>query len=67
MATKRNFRIKTQFIFTGYFDIKAESKAQAIEYIGKHCGLVIGGDIHSTLPSEDIDWEFDVHPIKKIG
>ena len=34
--------------------------------VQKHCGLVIGGDIHSSLPDEDIDWDFSVHPEKQI-
>jgi hypothetical protein len=62
----KTFQVKTKFVFEGIFEVKAQSKEQAREYIEKHCGLVIGGDIHSTLPDEDIDWEFSVHPEKEI-
>jgi hypothetical protein len=60
------FKVKTQFIFTGEFTVKADNRQQAKEYVDKHCGLVIGGDIHSSLPYEDVEWNFPVHPEKKI-
>jgi hypothetical protein len=62
---KKEYTVKTKFIFEGEFYVKVESREQALEFVGKHCGLVIGGDIHSTLPDEDVNWNFDVHP-KKI-
>lgn len=58
----KTYTVKTKFVFEGEFYIKAESKSQACEFVGKHCGLVIGGDIHSTLPGDDVDWNFDIHP-----
>ena len=61
------FRVRTEYIFSGFFDIEAENAAQAREYVEKHCGLVIGGDIHSTLPDDEVNWEFPVHPDTKIG
>jgi hypothetical protein len=64
-AGKKIFTVKTKFVFEGEFYIKAGSNAQAREFVGKHCGLVIGGDIHSTLPDDCVNWKFDVHP-KKI-
>jgi hypothetical protein len=60
------FQVKTKFIFEGIFEVKAQSKEQAREFVEKDCGLVIGGDVHSTLPDEDINWEFSVHPDKEI-
>jgi hypothetical protein len=61
------FAVKTCFRFTGTFHVKAHSKAQAKKYVDKHCGLVIGGTIHSSLPAEYMDWDFPVHPEKIIG
>ena len=65
--TMAKFRVRTEYIFTGFFDIEAENAAQAREYVEKHCGLVIGSDIHSTLPDDEVNWEFPVHPDTKIG
>lgn len=61
-----NFKVKTKFIFNGDFIVVAENKEQAREFVEKHCGLVIGGDIHSTLPDDEVDWVFNVHPTKEI-
>lgn len=63
MAT---FFVETRFTFTGTFEVKAKSKAEAIEFIEKHCGMVMDRGIHSTLPDDKIDWEFPLHPEKKI-
>ena len=60
------YNIKNKFVFDGYFYINAKSRQQAKEYVEKHCGLIIGRDIHSTLPDEDVDWDFPVHPNKII-
>ncbi|ADK97026.1 hypothetical protein HMPREF0659_A7230 [Prevotella melaninogenica ATCC 25845] len=26
----------------------------------------MGGSVHSTLPDEEINWAFDIHPNKRI-
>lgn len=68
MTSKKKFYdVPTKFVFKGTFRIKAESQEQAEEYVQKHCGLVIGGDIHSTLPENEVNWEFGVHPEKIVG
>lgn len=59
---KKEYVIKTKFVFEGEFYIKAESKEQAKEMVKKHCGLVLGGNIHTTLPNELCDWDFNTHP-----
>ena len=63
----KSYKVRTKFIFTGEFIVKAESKEQAKEYVEKHCGLVLGGDIHSSLPDEDVNWDFKQHPEKIVG
>lgn len=63
MSTKRKeYTVKTKFVFEGEFYITAESKEQAKKYVMKHCGLFLGGDIHTTLPDDICDWKFNVHP-----
>ncbi len=44
------------------FEVKAENREQAKTYINNDCGLVLGGNIHSTLNEEIIHWDFDTHP-----
>jgi hypothetical protein len=59
------YEVQTKFVFSGTFTIEAESAAQAKEFVQKHCGLVIGGGVHTTL--EDCDWNFGIHPDEMIG
>ena len=61
------FTVKTKFVFEGEFKINARTKAEARELVEKHCGLVLGGDIHTSLPDEVVtDWDFGTHPDKKV-
>lgn len=60
------YRVYTQFVFSGYFDVEADSVTGAESNVTEHCGLVLGGDIHSSLPDEDVDWSFSVHPDKEV-
>ncbi|GHV37244.1 hypothetical protein AGMMS49546_04410 [Spirochaetia bacterium] len=63
----KTFKVKTHFVFSGNFFVVAESKGQAAEYVKNYCGLAIGGNIHSTLSDDEVDWDFPVHPDKAIG
>lgn len=63
---KKVYTVPVKFVFEGRFFIKADNNEQAQEYVEKHCGLVIGGNIHSTLPDDDVNWDFPVHPEKII-
>jgi len=60
------FHVKTKFIFEGIFIINAENRNDAIELVDKNCGMIINNNIQSSLPDDIVDWEFDVHPEKKI-
>jgi len=64
------FTVKTRIVFEGDFQIQADDATQASEYVEQHCGLVLGGDIHTTLRTDtedwQVDWQFPVHPTKEI-
>lgn len=60
------FNVKVSFTFEGIFKIQANDKIQAREYAEKHCGMTESRGIHSSLPDDSVDWEFPVHPVKKI-
>lgn len=64
---EKTFKVPVKYTFSGFYEIKAESAEQAKELAQKHCGLVIGGDIHTTLDDEDVNWEFSAHPDTTIG
>ena len=59
---KKVYRVRTQYIFDGVFDVVAESKEDARQKVLQDCGLVMGGSIHSTLPDDEINWAFSAHP-----
>ena len=63
---KKVYRVRTQYIFDGVFDVVAESKKEARQKVLQDCGFVMGGSIHSTLPDDEINWAFDRHPNKRI-
>ncbi|EOA56478.1 hypothetical protein HMPREF1214_03299 [Bacteroides sp. HPS0048] len=62
----KQYEVKTRFIFEGIFRVKAENSEEARKNVEQDCGLVMGGNIHTTLNDEDVDWNFDTHPEKKI-
>ena len=64
---KRVYRVRTRYIFEGVFEVVAESREGARQKVIQNCGLVMGGNIHSTLPDEEINWAFSTHPEVRTG
>jgi hypothetical protein len=60
------YSVKVTFSFEGVFLIKAKNLQHAMEMIHDDVGLTLGGDIHTTLDEETIDWKFPVHAKKSI-
>ena len=61
------YRVRTQYIFEGVFDVVAESKEDARQKVIQNCGMVMGGNIHSTLSDEEVNWAFSTHPDVRTG
>ena len=59
---KRVYRVRTRYIFEGVFEVSAESREGARQKVIQGCGLVMGGNVHSTLPDEEINWVFSRTP-----
>ena len=64
---KKVYRVRTQYIFDGVFDVVAESKEDARQKVIQNCGMVMGGNVHCTLPDEEINWAFSTHPEVRTG
>lgn len=62
----KTFYIETRFVFSGVFEIKAESKQEAIKKAEESCGMTLSSGIHSSLPDGQVDWEFASHPDKEL-
>lgn len=63
---KTVYIVRTQYIFEGVFEVVVENREDARQKVIQDCGLVMGGNIHSTLPDEDVNWAFDTHPDVRI-
>ena len=72
---KRVYKIRTQYIFEGVFEVVTESREDARQKVIQDCGMVMGGNVHNTLPDDEINfssnalnnsWAFDRHPNKRI-
>ena len=66
MKKKRIYRVRTQYTFEGVFEVLADSKEDAQQKVLQDCGLVMGRGVHSTLPDEEINWDFDTHPEERV-
>ena len=64
---KRVYRVRTQYVFEGVFEVVAESEEEARQKVIQDCGLVMGGNVHSTLPDEEINGAFSIHPEGRTG
>lgn len=64
---KTVYRVRMQYIFEGVFEVVAESKEEARQKVRQDCGLVMGGNIHSTLPDEEVNWAFSTRSGVKMG
>lgn len=64
---KKVYRVRAQYIFDGVFDVVAESKEDARQKVIQNCGMVMGGNIHSTLSDEEVNWAFSTHPDVRTG
>ena len=61
------YRIRTQYVFEGVFEVVAESKEEARQKVLQNYRLVIGGSIHSTLPTDKINKTFERYSNKRIS
>jgi hypothetical protein len=69
MANKKQkwFEVPVKFEFDGVFRVKAETPLEANIMVKEHCGMVRGGNIHSSLPDDEVDWDFPIHPEKTVS
>ena len=58
----KKIEVKVRYLFEGTYSVAADDRNEARTMVTRDCGLVLGGNIHTTLDDDDVDWEFDVHP-----
>lgn len=62
----KKIEVKVRYLFEGTYTVAANDRNEARTMVTRDCGLVLGGNIHTTLDDDDVDWEFDVHPDMQI-
>ena len=52
---RKVYRVRTQYVFEGVFEVVATNREKAERKILEDCGMVMDRGIHSTLPDEQIN------------
>lgn len=60
------YDVKVRYSFEGIYTVAAEDRKEAKRMVEEDCGLVLGGNIHTTLDDEDVGWHFGRHPDMQI-
>jgi len=56
------YDVKVRYAFEGTYTVAADDRDEAKRMVSEDCGLVLGGNIHTTLNDEEVDWNFERHP-----
>ena len=62
----KKIEVKVRYLFEGTYTVAADDRNEARTMVTRDCGLVLGGNIHSTLDDDEVDWDFDIHPDMQI-
>lgn len=60
------YDVRVRYAFEGTYTVVAEDHEEAVQMVSEECGLVLGGNIHTILDDEEVDWNFGVHPDTQI-
>lgn len=61
------YDVKVRYIFEGTYTVVAEDREEAESMVAEDCGLVLGGNIHTTRDDDEVlDWNFGVHPMSQV-
>lgn len=57
------YDVRVRYAFEGTYTVVAEDHDEARQMVSEDCGLVLGGNIHTTRDDEEVvDWHFGAHP-----
>jgi len=62
----KKIEVKVRYLFEGTYTVAADDRNEARTMVTRDCGLVLGGNIHTALDDDEVDWKFDVHPDMQI-
>ena len=62
------YDVKVRYIFEGTYTVVAEDREEAESMVAEDCGLVLGGNIHTTRDDDEVtDWKFGINSATYIG
>lgn len=63
----KRYDIRVRYSFEGTYTVAAEDRDEAKKMVNDDCGLVLGGDIHTTRDDDEVlEWDFCIHPDTRI-
>lgn len=63
----KRYDIRVRYSFEGTYTVAAEDRDEAKRMVNDDCGLVLGGDIHTTRDDDEVlEWDFCIHPDTRI-
>ena len=61
------YEVRVRYAFEGTYKVVAEDRDEAERMVTEDCGLVRGGNIHTTRDDDEVtDWRFGSHPDMQI-
>ena len=61
------YDVRVRYTFEGTYKVVAEDRDEAERIVTEDCGLVLGGNIHTTRDDDEVtDWRFGSHPDMQI-
>ena len=61
------YEVRVRYAFEGTYMVAAGNREEAKRMVEEDCGLVLGGNIHTTRDDDEVlDWDFCIHPDTRI-
>ena len=61
------YEVRVRYTFEGTYKVVAEDRDEAERIVTEDCGLVLGGNIHTTRDDDEVtEWRFSSHPDMQI-
>ena len=61
------YEVRVRYAFEGTYTVAAGDREEAQRMVEEDCGLVLGGNIHTTRDDDEVtDWDFGCHPDMEI-
>ena len=67
ISIMEKYEVRVRYTFEGTYKVVAEDRDEAERIVTEDCGLVLGGNIHTTRDDDEVtDWRFGSHPDMQI-